>query len=61
MSIVECARTGMAWSNLVTGDCLLLMIRAGYSEPGAPSPGAVPGFASARISLASNAATETAQ
>ena len=43
------ARTGMPWSSL---HWLVILIRAGSSEPGAPSPGAVAGFAFACISCA---------
>ena len=44
-----CARTGMARPGLV---CWLriFLIRAGFSEPRAPSPGATAGFAFACIS-----------
>eukprot|EP00964_Phaeocystis_antarctica_P034668 scaffold19749_cov66-Phaeocystis_antarctica.AAC.2 len=43
------ACTGMPWSSL---HWLVILIRAGSSEPGAPSPGAVAGFAFACISCA---------
>ena len=41
------ARTGMPWSSL---HWLVILIRAGSSEPGAPSPGAAAGVAFACIS-----------
>eukprot|EP00964_Phaeocystis_antarctica_P142686 scaffold108008_cov54-Phaeocystis_antarctica.AAC.3 len=46
-SLVGAGSSARAWPSLVCW--LLILIRARYSEPGAPSPG-VAGFAFARIS-----------